>query len=191
MTFEIRDLLLNDEEAREFLDLPLMGLPYRFKKKQFIDLLVREACGRIGALRILVDTAESDFYAVFPSECELIRHLLSRSCHNTAPRCFSQNYEMLLHSGQQGDSTVSGRMLSEDSLKKTGILCEEDDNQFGFSSPFAARYYAQWLFPYRASFSSNPKSLRELVKKVIGSMSASMLRKTAARNNGFPDGGSK
>ncbi|EGZ17089.1 hypothetical protein PHYSODRAFT_331104 [Phytophthora sojae] len=39
VTFEIRDLLLNDEEAREFLDLPLMGLPYRFKKKQFIDLL--------------------------------------------------------------------------------------------------------------------------------------------------------
>ncbi|EGZ17092.1 hypothetical protein PHYSODRAFT_500360 [Phytophthora sojae] len=44
VTFERRDFLLSDEEARKFLDFPGMGLPDRFKKEQFVDFLVREAC---------------------------------------------------------------------------------------------------------------------------------------------------
>ncbi|KAG6951244.1 hypothetical protein JG688_00013815, partial [Phytophthora aleatoria] len=65
-------------------------------------------------------------------------------------------------------------------LKKAGIV----DGYVNFSSPLAERYYYQWLFPGRGY--ENPTSLHELIRKVIGSMSASALARSVALEDDFP-----
>ncbi|KAF4027937.1 putative AAA domain-containing protein [Phytophthora infestans] len=68
-------------------------------------------------------------------------------------------------------------------LKKAGIVFE-DGAYVNFTSPLAERYYYKWLFPGRGYV--NPTSLYELVRKAIGSMSASVLKQSVVREYDFP-----
>jgi hypothetical protein len=70
--------------------------------------------------------------------------------------------------------TLSNHEASYLLLKKAGILVEHPDSTFGFSSLLAKRYYFDWIFPNRSE--SQPVSLLELIKKVIGNMSALTLK---------------
>ncbi|KAG1703755.1 hypothetical protein DVH05_006770 [Phytophthora capsici] len=69
--FVREDFLLSDEEAREFLTMPSpLGLPDEMTKEQdFMELVVRECNGLIGALRGSVDAMAAHF-AKYPAESE-------------------------------------------------------------------------------------------------------------------------
>jgi hypothetical protein len=69
-----------------------------------------------------------------------------------------------------------------DRLVNAGILAGTDALEF--SSPMAARYFMQWLFPKRSY--ENPNSLKELIIQVIGSLSASELRRSTTQQDDFP-----
>ncbi|KAL8017135.1 putative bacterial Pleckstrin domain, P-loop containing nucleoside triphosphate hydrolase [Plasmopara halstedii] len=138
LKFGRSDFLLSDEEVQEFLVLPLTtGLPDRMKKQSFIQLLIRECSGLIGALRIT------------PTSCAA----------DEDNRCIV-------------------------TLKKAGIIVEDVDQLVRFSSPLAEKYYSKCLFPNRAL--ANPSSLRELITRIVGNMSASALRQSVVGETNFP-----
>jgi hypothetical protein len=63
----------------------------------------------------------------------------------------------------------------ETRLNKAGIVRQDKDGNVIFASHLAERFY-RWLFPNRAA--CNPKSLHDLLRKMIGSLSASMLKQS-------------
>ncbi|KAG1710136.1 hypothetical protein DVH05_017143 [Phytophthora capsici] len=93
--FVREDFLLSDEEAREFLTMPSpLGLPDEITKKEdFMELVVRECNGLIGALRSSVDAMAARF-AKCPaeSEAELVSYFLSQEVLHQMARCFGSKH---------------------------------------------------------------------------------------------------
>jgi hypothetical protein len=132
-----------------------------------------------------------------PTETVLLQHCFSDNFVQRMARCFGSG-----HSNPVGDdfkhflkrcfsedrAKLNGLMIQQDedsylSLKKAGILVEFPDKTFGFTSLLAKRYYFKWIFPNRSE--TTPSSLSELIKKVIGNMSATIL-KNSTRPGDFP-----
>ena len=180
------DFLLSHEESIEFLELPVIGLPPDMRNETLKHVISRECGGLIGALRQSVDSLKERFRKNH-TEADLLQHFLSETLLFKMGRCFGDkhssqigyNFRVLLNKiifaeNQNVKSLEEQDMDSYSSLLKAGILVQFPDKSFGFSSPLAYRYYFQWLFPNRSS--TPPSNLFELVKNVISSMSATMLR---------------
>ncbi|POM58376.1 Hypothetical protein PHPALM_36979 [Phytophthora palmivora] len=200
--FVREDFLLSDEEARKFLALPLpLGLPDKMKEQNFMELVVRECNGLIGALRVSVDAVVAHFTKrPAASETELVSYFLSQDFLHQMSRCFGSKHmtptslelrQFLIDClvAAPNDLYLKPNLTDEENrclvtLKKTGILVKEAEQHVKFSSPLAEKYYSQWLFPTRAG--ANPSSLRELITRVIGSMSARVLRQSAVDGTNFP-----
>ncbi|KAG9415622.1 hypothetical protein AC1031_000005 [Aphanomyces cochlioides] len=201
LKFSRRDFVLSDAEAEQFLMLPTTGLPEKMKKQAFVQLLIRECGGLIGALRISIDAVVS-FFAKdpSPSETELIVYYLSQDCLQLMARCFGVKHTTVTSVNLQqfliqclvvapNVVSLSSMLADEDdpcflNLKKGGIIVEDDYRLVRFSSPLAEKYYSKWLLPNRAF--ENPSSLRDLIEKVVGSMSASALRQSIVGKSNFP-----
>ncbi|KAL3659831.1 hypothetical protein V7S43_015133 [Phytophthora oleae] len=85
--------------------------------------------------------------------------------------------------------SLESKLADEDNLcfvtlKKAGIIVEDVDQLVRLPSPLAEKYYSRWLFPNRAV--ANPSSLHELITKVVGNMSASVLRQSVVGETNFP-----
>ncbi|TMW63834.1 hypothetical protein Poli38472_002775 [Pythium oligandrum] len=202
LKFGRSDFLLRDKEAEEFLELPsTTGLPENMKKRTLTQLLIRECGGLIGALRVSVDSVVTFFSKdPTPSETELIAYYLSQDCLQQMARCFGSKHttpttlalqQFLIECLVVAPNVVSleSKLGDEDNrcfltLKKAGIVVEDVDQLVRFSSPLAEKYYCKWLFPNRAV--ANPSSLRELITKAIGDMSASVLRQSLVDETSFP-----
>jgi hypothetical protein len=59
--------------------------------------------------------------------------------------------------------------------KNTGVLVEFPNKTFGLSSQLAKRYYYSMIFPDRSK-TANPSNLKELVRKVVGNISSTILK---------------
>ncbi|KAE9073248.1 hypothetical protein PF010_g25145 [Phytophthora fragariae] len=199
-TFGRTDFLLSDEEAREFLALPGVGLPEKMKdgKDKLAELLVRECGGLVGALRVAVTNLSKNFRSSpTPSESELLSYVLSYDCLECMERCFcrptqptSSEFLMKCLALSPNAVPLSPKIAEENKecfmiLKKTGVLVQENKQLVRFSSPMAERFYFKRLVPRFAHF--DPKSVRELITKVLGSLSASALRASVDGSHGFPD----
>ncbi|KAK1946721.1 hypothetical protein P3T76_002273 [Phytophthora citrophthora] len=197
--FGRQDFLLSDDEACEFLALSSTGLQDVMKKKQdFTQLLVRECNGPVGALRISVD-AVNDHFAKRPAapETQLVSYYLSQDLLYQMERCFGSMHlrptslelrQFLIEClvAAPSDLYLKSKLTDEDiryllTLKKIGYSL---DRCVKFSSPLAEKYFSKWLFPTRAR--ANPLSLHELITKVLGNMSASVLQKFVVDATNFP-----
>ncbi|KAG1689663.1 hypothetical protein DVH05_002021 [Phytophthora capsici] len=179
-----------------------LGLPDEITKEEyFMELVVRECNGLIGALRTSVDAMVARF-AKCPaeSEAELFSYFLSQEVLHQMARCFGSKHttpkslklrQFLMDClvAAPNDLYLDPNFTDEDNLclltlKKAGILVEDAYRHVKFSSPLAEKYYIQWLFPTRAG--ANPLSLRELITSVIGNMSARVLRQSVVDDANFP-----
>jgi len=194
-----QDFLLSEEEAYQFLDFSDIGLPQKMSIfPNLKSVLVNESGGLIAALRLSVDSLKESFMKdSHPTETALLQHSFSNAFVQRMARCFGSR-----HSKPVGDdfkhflkkcfaedrTHLNGltNQQDEDSysfLKKAGILLEFPDSTFGFSSLLAKRYYFKWIFPNRSP--TPPLSLSELIRNVIGNISASILKKSTTQGD-FP-----
>lgn len=199
---ERNDLMLTNEKALEFLLLPgVMPKEWR-KMSKLIDLIIKECNGLVGALKMSVAFLENrtEYYPMEQDEDQLISRFMSRSIRDYMTRCFGASpgmpprerrvilLNMIFHPKEKiclggiKENTEAFDIYS--SLQKSGILAEKN-GLLQFSSPIACRFYMKSLFPRRGN--SNPSSIRELVRKVISGMSASVLRQSVAMNGDFPN----
>ncbi|POM66509.1 Hypothetical protein PHPALM_17622 [Phytophthora palmivora] len=194
------DFLISDEEAHQFFDFE-NGLPSQLRFPTLVEVIIRECNGHIGSLRSSCDILFEHYSkAVAPVEDDVFVYYLSGIFVNQLTRCFgsghttpaSRNLQLFLIKCLVRDPTCGplGMQLDEDEkqcftrLMKAGIVRQDGDGYVMFVSPLAERYYNKWLFPNRAD--CNPKSLQELIRKVIGSMSASVLRQSVVYTDNFP-----
>ena len=193
------DFLLSEEEAYQFLDFSDIGLPE--KMSMFTNLkavLVNESGGLIAALRLSIDFLKETFMKDnHPTETASLHLCFSNNFVQRMARCFGSRHsnpvgdefkKFLKRCFAQDRTSLNGFMIQEDidsysSLKKAGILLEFPDKTFGFSSPLAKRYYFNWIFPKRSVMV--PLSLTDLVRNVVSSMSAAIL-KNSTRPGEFP-----
>ena len=183
------DFLLSNDEAYEFLNLPNIGLPANLNIQKLKDILVNECGGLIAALRLSVDSLKERFMKdMQPAEIEVFNHCLSKRFAERMARCFGSDHLMPIGSEFKeflkkcfanemnafNDQDNADDVLSYTWLKKSGILVEMPDSTFTFSSPLAKRYYSSWIFPKRSQ--DNPLTLFALIRRVITSMSSSVLK---------------
>ncbi|KUF86723.1 hypothetical protein AM587_10001003 [Phytophthora nicotianae] len=194
------DFLVNDDEAYQCLNFE-NGLPPQLRFPTLVKVMIRECNGHIGSLRISIDAIYEHFRRVGArTEEELLAFYLSGTFVELMGRCFGSEHTTPATSNQQKFLSTClfcdprcqplAQQLSRDEhecftrLKKAGIVTEVGGYVW-FSSPLAGRYYYKWLFPGRGY--ENPTSLHELIRKVIGSMSASALDRSVVRNDDFPN----
>jgi hypothetical protein len=193
------DFLVTDEEAYKFLDFLDIGLPEKMKRFQTLkDVIVKDSGGLVAALRLSVDSLKENFMKdTRPPETSLLQHCFSNNFVQRMARCFGSS-----HSNPIGDDFKNflkrcfvnekiqlnslenpADVASYSSLKKAGILVELPDTTFAFSSMLAKRYYFKWIFPKRSMFT--PKTLPDLIRSVISSMSANILKNSTVAGD-FP-----
>ncbi|KAG3103984.1 hypothetical protein PI124_g16538 [Phytophthora idaei] len=88
-----------------------------------------------------------------------------------------------------GDRNAKLQWSEEDkecisSLKEAGILTGAESEIIEFTCRLAQRYYTKKLFPNRGV--ENPSSLHDLIRKVIGSMLMSFIKRSIAPTYEFP-----
>ncbi|TPX71022.1 hypothetical protein CcCBS67573_g06320 [Chytriomyces confervae] len=182
---ERNDFLLSSDEANQFLDFTVIGLPQSMRFPTLKQLVINECGGLIGALRLSVDSLKGRFSKdMEPPEQALLQYFLSKDYVTNMDRCFGsahsrpigEDFKKFLkrifvkEEGQPQNLAVVEDEKSYASLKKSGILVELPDATFTFSSPLAKRYYFKWVFPNRSL--TMPTSLHELVHNVVESMSS-------------------
>ena len=192
------DFLLSKEESYEFLNLRDIGLPRNLNTQKVEDLLVNECGGLIAALRLSVDSLKERFRKdLQPAESIVFDHCLSQTFVDRMARCFGSNHSKPIGTKFKeflkkcfademnafNDQDNVDDALSYSWLKKSGILVETPNSAFTFSSPLAKRYYSSWIFPKRSQ--DNPATLDDLIKKVIASMSSSVLKNSTSPRD-FP-----
>lgn len=196
-----KDFLINDEEARQIINFE-NGLPSELRFPTLVEVIIRECNGHIASLRSSCDILYTHFSkAIAPVEKDVLSYYLSSEFANQLARCFgtghttpkSRDLQLFLIKCLVRDPVCGplGEQLDEDEkrcmiqLKKAGIVEQDSGGHIKFTSPLAERYYSRWLFPNRAI--CNPNSLQELIRKVIASMSASVLLQSVVSNENFPN----
>ncbi|KAI3631251.1 hypothetical protein MIR68_010741 [Amoeboaphelidium protococcarum] len=187
-----KDFLLTDEEAYQLLEFRDIGLPANLRQHKILKyVLVKQCGGLVGALRLSIDALYMEFFSSRNDDIEealCLQYCLSDQFVQNMARCFGS-----AHSYPYGNEfkrylkeCFVGQRIRYDGfsnpqddnvysqLKKAGILVELPDSSVGFSSPLAKRYYFKWMFPNRAQ--TAPSSLRELIQKVVSSMSSTVLK---------------
>jgi energy-coupling factor transporter ATP-binding protein EcfA2 len=195
---ERSDFLLDPIESNKFLEMSVIGLPERLKIDKLKQVITRECGGLIGALRQSVDSLKERFAKdAKPSEPALLQHFLSNDLLSNMCRSFGETHSDPI----ENDSKRFLKMIMVDGvftkswtdqqdqdtyslLKNTGVLIEFPNKTFGFSSQLAKRYYYNKIFPDRAK-TTNPSNLEELIRKVIGNMSATILKNSTTPGD-FP-----
>ena len=193
------DFLINDEEANQLINLD-NGLPLQLRFPTLVKVIIRECNGHIASLRTSCNILSSHFSkAIAPVEEDVFSYYLSSTFVNQLARCFgtghttpkSRDLQLFLIKCLVRDPACGplGEQLDEDEkrcmirLEKAGIVEQDSIGYIKLTSPLAERYYSCWLFPNRASY--NPNSLQELIRKVIASMSASLLLQSVVSNENF------
>jgi hypothetical protein len=194
------DFRISDEEAYQLLNFE-NGLPPIMQFPTLMEVMIRECNGHVGSLRMSCDILFCHFSkASVATEKDLFEYYLSADFVNQLARCFgtghttpsSDNLKLFLIKCLFRDTTISQLVLQlrEDEkrsftrLIKAGIVRQVKDGNVIFASHLAERFYSRWLFPNRGA--SNPKSLHDLLRKVIGSLSASMLKQSVVHPDSFP-----
>ncbi|KAI8823202.1 hypothetical protein BJ741DRAFT_634842 [Chytriomyces cf. hyalinus JEL632] len=195
---ERNDFLLSSDEANQFLDFTVIGLPQSMRFPTLKQLVINECGGLIGALRLSVDSLKGRFSKdMEPPEQALLQYFLSKDYVTNMDRCFGsahsrpigEDFKKFLkrifvkEEDQPQNLAVVEDEKSYASLKKSGILVELPDATFTFSSPLAKRYYFKWVFPNRSL--TMPTSLHELVHNVVESMSSNLLNRSTVAGD-FP-----
>nr|KAE8929728.1 hypothetical protein PF009_g20166 [Phytophthora fragariae] len=162
------DFLLCDDEVRQLFDLG-NGLPSKLRSPAleeqrqevlafcFSDTMV-QAMGSLYGKNPSI-----------PSSIELQTFLI---------KCLLDDYYYIMPLPLQCDERSCFTRLME-----AGIIAEDANSLVKFTSPLATRYYSKYLFPKRGHH--NPSSLNELIRKVIGNMSARVLRQSTVDKNDF------
>jgi hypothetical protein len=186
------DFLLSDEEGYQLLEFPDAGLPPNIRHHKILkEVLVKECGGLVGALRMSIHAFINEIHsskngAIDEASC--LQYCFSDSFAQHMARCFGSNHLNPVGNDLKSflkalfgnknlcsysfESAQDNKIFS--ALKKAGILADLSGNSVGFSSPLAKRYYFKWIFPKRTP--DAPSSLRELIEKVISSMSSSVLK---------------
>lgn len=182
-------LLLNESEA-----LNLLGLHFSIEKyPNLAQLIIKDCNGLVGALclcavLLLLKTPVDAFKS--KKEEELIQDYYSLRMNNFK-RCFGGELmepnesmkvilQMLLfvHEMETAQEWKGTEWFEQ--LLNAGVLVESK-GKIQFSSPLAARYYIEKLFPDRDM--KNPENIREMAEKVTRGMSATQLRQSVAESN--------
>ncbi|KAJ3399638.1 hypothetical protein HDU80_007706 [Chytriomyces hyalinus] len=195
---ERNDFVLSSDEANQFLDFTVIGLPQSMRFPTLKQIVINECGGLIGALRLSVDSLKQRFSKDFkPPEQSLLQYVLSNDYVSKMDRCFGSAHSdpigddfkkflkriFVKEEGRPQQLAIAENENTYALLEKTGILVELPDSTFAFSSPLAKRYYFKWVFPNRSS--SMPTSLHELVRNVVESMSSNLLHHSAVAGD-FP-----
>jgi len=192
-----KDFLMDDVEAGQFLQLDGIGLPFNMRKPNFMQLLIRECNGLIGALRISVDAIATHFKKNSdPDEDALTTYFLSQEFLYEISQCFGGHHMTItspelksflvkvLTEGPNFHSDDLDSLVSP--LEKAGILVRsQEESIVKFLSPLAEKYYSNWLFPDRAFV--DPQCLHDLIKQAIANMSASLFMNSLVFGNVFPN----
>jgi hypothetical protein len=158
------------------------------------NLLIKECGGLVGALRLSIDALEREFFSSkneYVEEALCLQYCLSDSFARNMARCFGSahsypvgiDFKKFLKGCFENKSiwrSCFTNLQDDDSyssLRKAGILVELPDASFGFSSPLAKRYFFKWIFPDRSQ--TTPSTLRELIRKVVSSMSSTVLKNSS------------
>jgi len=159
--------LVNDEEIRELL---LQVLPPDWRFLLFVDLIVKDAAGHIGAAISVVSFMMMYFSPTHGRilEDQLIEYFLSNAVYKALERCFgkwghipeSSNLRVILHNCIFFSEQVYAEYAEKDlvlitRMKRSGLLDEpgrdEDTQLLRITSPFARRFCVHWLYPQKAT----------------------------------------
>lgn len=128
------------------------------------------------------------------TEDSMISFFLSVALIQPMIRCFGKNSISQFDTDTQ--STIISMLHKDEdvvlqpsetllNLVKFGIFeMNEQSNSFKFSSPLSKRFFMYHFYGIRCL--SNPPTIVELIKRVIGSMSSSMIRQSLAKPGDFP-----
>ncbi|KAG7377058.1 hypothetical protein PHYPSEUDO_012238 [Phytophthora pseudosyringae] len=189
------DLLLGDEEVIQLFDLG-NGLPSKLRSPAVEEVIIRECAGHIGALRIFIDNVVEFFEKTSPHQQEVLAFCFSETVVQAMGRLYGRRHVIPSSIELQTflikcllDDTMLPPMNPDEiscftRLMKAGIITQDATSFVKFTSPLATRYYSKYLFPKRGHH--NPSSLNELIRKVIGNMSARVLRQSTVDKNDFP-----
>jgi hypothetical protein len=195
------DFLLSDEESYQLLEFEQIGLPAKIRKHKILkNLLVKECGGLVGALRLSIDALGREFFLSKNDDVEeavCLQYCLSDRFVQNMARCFGsehsypvgKDFKRFLKDCFENKLVFCNGFtnpqddVSYSLLEKAGILVELSGSSFGFSSLLAKRYYFNWIFPNRSQ--NSPSSLRELIRKVVSSMSSTVL-KNSTLSGDFP-----
>ncbi|OWY90966.1 Crinkler (CRN), partial [Phytophthora megakarya] len=160
-------------------------------------VIIRECAGHIGALRIFIDSVVKFFEKTPPQQQEVLAFCFSETVVQAMGPLYGRRhvipsdieFQTFLIKCLLDDSMPLPMQYDERScfirLMKTGIIARDAKSFVKFTSPLATRYYFKYLFPKRGHH--NPSSLNELIRKVIGNMSARVLMQSTVDKNDFPN----
>ena len=151
------DFLLTPNESKQFLELPVIGLPQKIKSENLKQLVISHCGGLIGALRLSIDSLKDRFAKdIKPTEEALLEHFLSATLLINMSRCFGNSHSCPI--GNEFKTILKKIMVDEPyvleteilaslanqqdkdsyvSLKRAGILAKFPDENAGFSSELA------------------------------------------------------
>ena len=172
--------LVNDDELRALL---LQLLPPDWRLPLFVNLIVKDAAGQIGAAMSVVSYMMMHFSPTHDGilEYQLVEFFLSNAVYDALERCFgkfsiipeSSQLRVILHNCMFFSEQVYGDYGDKDRalitrMKRFGLLDEpgrdEDQQLLRISSPIARRFCVHWLYPQRAT--EYPVNIRELLSHV-------------------------
>lgn len=182
-----QDMLLSFDESVSYINY----LNFRYVEyNNLINAIVLQCGGLIAALHIVTDLIMSNSKNFTPSEDNLIKFFLSTQILPSMERCFGSGYDevpakfkdiicQLLHHSVR--NTNPGEYVKL--LETAGVIIQDSNNSYTFSSTISKRYFCNIYYPNRAE--SNPETLVGLIKRAIGSMSANDLR-NCVQSDDFP-----
>jgi hypothetical protein len=193
----LEDFRLSQEEVDEFIRLSCVRMGAERAGGLLIDPVVRNVIatncnGHIGALSVSVREIVKRFHHNTSVTVEgVVSFYLSKAMFSLFMRCYSSGVESLPERMQAclvRCLTVGQLFVTQDEnpavyrqLVRSGVLEEAEDGRAKFSSPAAASYINDLIFPRRSEMVVNTvreRGVFELMKSVVAHMSGTTLRQS-------------
>lgn len=193
----LQDFRLSQEEVEEFIRLSSLRMSTEEAGRLLVNPVVRNVIiancnGHIGALSVSVREIVKRFlHCAAVTVEEVVSFYLSKAMFSLFMRCYSSGVDSLPESMRVClVRCLTVRQLSlpehEDpkayrQLVRSGVLEEAEDGQVKFSSPAAASYINDLIFPRRSELTvSNveERGVFSLMKSVVAHMSGTTLRQS-------------
>jgi hypothetical protein len=198
----LEDFCLSQEEVDEFIRLSSVRMKTERAGGLLIDPVVRNVIatncnGHIGALSVSVREIVKRFHHNTSVTVEgVVSFYLSKAMFSHFMRCYSSGVESLPQRMQAclvRCLTVGQLNVPQDEnpaayrqLVRSGVLKEAEDGRAKFSSPAAASYINDLIFPRRSEMTVDTVrelGVFELMKSVVAHMSATTLRQSVVHSS--------
>ncbi len=184
--------------SEEFTKLTSAGIQFDWDPT-FLKTVIANECGKlIGAIQITMYEITENFFHMkeaHPSQSDVLQYFFSEKFIERTGRCFgvqlptpSSKLRAFLVTCFFQPVPKKHQISKKDDLNltilnKAGVILENSNGTIGFSSPLAKRFFTKALFPNRSS--TNPLSLKSLIKDSVKRLSSSLLRRSALSDS-FP-----